>query len=212
MKQQKTVPIIAKTDNQKALISGILSKDIVLVDGPPGTGKTFVVIGLACQLLSSGKIQKIVMTRATEHISNRCGFSTGSYKEKASEYFAQQRAYFEYFLGKQLFKKLYDDGAIEICLLENMRGMNYESTFMILDEAQECIKDDVLLFQSRISNYSKMAICGDREQTEGGSTSFFEKMIDSLRDESLVKVIFTEEDVMRHKDMYRIYRKIKAIQ
>lgn len=212
MKQQKIVPITAKTDNQKALITNILEKDIVLVDGPPGTGKTFVVIGLACQLLTSNKIQKIVMTRATEHISNRCGFSTGSYKEKAAEYFAQQRAYFEYFLGKTLFKKMYDDGTIEISLLENMRGMNYESTFMILDEAQECIKDDILLFQSRISNYSKIVICGDREQTEGNTTSFFEKMIVSLRDDSVAKVILNEDDVMRHKDMYRVYKKIKAIQ
>ena len=170
-----------------------------------------MAVGLACEWLTKSKVKKVVITRATLHLSQVCGFSTGSYKEKAMEYFQQQRSYFEYFIGKKNFQVYYDNGDIEICLLENMRGRDYESALMILDEAQECTKDDILLFQTRMSKYSKMIICGDREQSYYPN-SFFEKMYEKLDDDVVSKVRLTEEDVLRHPDMYRVYKKIKAIE
>lgn len=52
-----------KTSNHHEYVRAIAETDYVLVTGPPGSGKSFIATGMACQSLEDGKVEKIIVTR-----------------------------------------------------------------------------------------------------------------------------------------------------
>ena len=52
-----------RTDGQTKLLKEILNKEIVFVIGPAGTGKTFIAVSHAVSMLTSGLIDKIIISR-----------------------------------------------------------------------------------------------------------------------------------------------------
>ena len=50
-----------KTRNQATYIKCMEHSDITICDGPAGSGKTAVAVGLACQYLQEGRGNKIVI-------------------------------------------------------------------------------------------------------------------------------------------------------
>ena len=52
-----------KTPNQAEYIRTISENDITFCEGPAGSGKTSVAVGLACQYLKEGRVHKIIITK-----------------------------------------------------------------------------------------------------------------------------------------------------
>ena len=209
-KYENLKPLEAKTENQKNYIHALNEKDIILVQGGAGVGKTMVTIGIACEWLSKQRVEKIVICRSSFQTSKTCGYSPGSYKEKSLDHFKQQSAYFEYFIGKSKFLELWKSGVIELSMVETIRGLSYNNTFMILEECQECLADDILLFQSRMGEGSTAVFLGDVEQSKHNNCPF-ERIFKELDDEDIAKIKFTSFDVLRHKKMRKIFDKMKRI-
>ena len=51
----------AKTQNQEEYIREIEDNDVTLCTGPAGTGKTAVSVGIACDYLLDGRVDKIIV-------------------------------------------------------------------------------------------------------------------------------------------------------
>lgn len=202
--------VSGRTENQKKFIFAVNSHDIIFLLSPWGTGKTFLSIGLGCEFLVANKIEKIVFVRSSNHIIKDYGYSPGDYKMKSLEFFNQHIEYFEKFLGRNEFQKLWNDNIIELTSTSIIRGRNFENAMVILDEAQHSSKEDVILFLSRLSKGSKAIIMGDVEQN-GGNNCFFGRMFQELEDEAVAKVEMGPEDIMRHSATHRICMKIKNI-
>jgi len=203
------VKIKPRTENQKKFIEAYNFSDFVFLESLPGCGKTYMSVGLAAQALALHNAEKVVVCQSTMHTSRAMGYTSGSFREKCLDYFEQHVEYFQDFLGGALiFDKLWEDRIIEITATELLRGRNFENTIMILDEAQNCSRHDILTFISRMSNGSKIIVCGDRHQTDSPNECFFAKIMDNLEDENIRKVFFTEDDICRHNLMGKIYNKI----
>ena len=206
------IKIKPRTENQKRFIEAFNFSDFVLLESLPGCGKTYISVGLAAQALSLQKASKVVICQATNHTSKTMGYTSGSFREKCLDYFEQHIEYFHTFFGDTTtFEKLWEERVIEITATELLRGRNFENTIMILDEAQNCSRHDILTFVTRMSVGSKIIICGDRNQIDSTQICFFAKMMDSLEDENIRKVLFTEEDICRHNLMGRIYLKMTKL-
>ena len=191
-----------KTDNQADYIRSIANNIVTLCHGPAGTGKTSVSVGLACEYLTEGKVEKIIITRPfVESGRKGLGYLPGSFKDKIHPYLIPVLEEMDLYLNSQQSKRLLDNNIIEIVPLEYMRGRNFHNAFMILDEAQNATFDQIKMFITRVGRDSKSVINGDLQQSDlsnKGGCDFHEIItrLDKLENVGIMEL--TVEDIIRN--------------
>tara|TARA_R110002167_G_scaffold231415_3_gene436648 strand:+ start:553 stop:1188 length:636 start_codon:yes stop_codon:yes gene_type:complete len=205
MKRRKSLK--AKTQNQQEYIREIEGNDVTLCTGPAGTGKTAVSVGLACDYLLDGRVDKIVVTRPVIEAGRGLGFLPGTFEEKIHPYLIPVLEEMEYRLSPNRAKAYRDEGKIEVCPLEYMRGRNFHNSFMILDEAQNATFEQLKMFITRIGWNSKAVINGDMDQTdlmeiEQGGLDKFLYRLDEIDGVGIAEL--TDEDIIRNKIISKI--------
>ena len=197
----------AKTKNQEVYIRAIEDNDVTLCTGPAGTGKTAVSVGLACDYLLDGRVEKIVVTRPVIESGRGLGFLPGTFEEKIHPYLIPVLEEMEYRLNSNRVQAYRDEGKIEVCPLEYMRGRNFHNCFMILDEAQNATFEQLKMFVTRIGWDSKAVINGDMDQTDlvhasqGGLDTFLYRL-DEISGVGIAEL--TDEDIIRNKIISKI--------
>ena len=76
-------PITIKTLGQQKLMEAMARYDMVFVSGPAGTGKTYLSVVYAVDLLKKGDIKRIVLTRPVVEAGESLGFLPGDLKGKS---------------------------------------------------------------------------------------------------------------------------------
>jgi phosphate starvation-inducible PhoH-like protein len=199
--EPKKLPIItARSPNQKALIKTVQSKDVTICIGEAGSGKTFLAVALAYQAYLKGETNKIVITRPAVESYERIGFLPGTASEKLHAYLVPIYDEFLNFMEQKELDRLIKEGVIEIVPLGFMRGRNMKG-YVILDEAQNCIYDQLVMFITRLCPDGKMIITGCPSQSDlapqfrGG----LEKIVKIVKDDDLFGVVHLgKEDIVRH--------------
>jgi phosphate starvation-inducible PhoH-like protein len=163
---KKVKPLQAMTEAQGQLISQIQSKDITLVTGPAGTGKTYVAAGLAAEYLDTKQVSKIIITRPMVACGEDMGFLPGEKEEKYAPWVAPIMDVLEERLGKGYVEYLIKSKRIITSPLQFMRGSSLKDAFIICDEAQNITPDQMKMFLTRIGEGSKMVIDGDMRQSD----------------------------------------------
>ena len=72
----------------------------------------------------------------------------------------------KYVVGPLQLQKYLEEGAIEVKALASIRGMSYKETFLICDEMQGTVPNEIQALTTRIGKDSKMVIVGDTRQTD----------------------------------------------
>lgn len=155
-----------KTKNQEEYIRTIAENDLTIVTGPAGSGKTHIAVGLACEYLSLGKVNKIILTRPLVTCGKGLGFLPGDLDSKVNPYMIPLLDEMEIFFDVETIADLIKDGTIQILPLELLRGRNFHRSFMILDETQNCSFEQMKMFISRMGINSKCVLSGDVKQTD----------------------------------------------
>jgi phosphate starvation-inducible PhoH-like protein len=199
----------AKTQNQEEYIREIEDNDVTLCTGPAGTGKTAVSVGIACDYLLDGRVDKIIVTRPVIESGRGLGFLPGTFEEKIHPYLIPVLEEMEYRLNSSRVQAYRDEGKIEVCPLEYMRGRNFHNCFMILDEAQNATFEQLKMFITRIGWDSKAVINGDMDQTdlihsEQGGLDKFLYRLDEVNGVGIAEL--TEDDIIRNKIISRILK------
>jgi phosphate starvation-inducible PhoH-like protein len=197
----------AKTKNQEEYIRAIEDNDVTLCTGPAGTGKTAVSVGLACDYLLDKRVEKIIVTRPVIESGRGLGFLPGTFEEKIHPYLIPVLEEMEYRLNTNRVQAYRDEGKIEVCPLEYMRGRNFHNCFMILDEAQNATFEQLKMFVTRIGWDSKAVINGDMDQTdlihsEQGGLDKFLYRLDEVNGVGIAEL--TEDDIIRNKIISKI--------
>src|ERR671936_100843 len=104
---------------------------------------------------------------------------------------------------------LIERGTIEVAPLAFMRGRTLNSSFVILDEAQNSTSEQMKMFLTRIGFGSKAVVTGDVTQIDlpTGKRSGLveaERVLSAI--EGIEFVYFSEKDVVRHKLVQMIIR------
>lgn len=154
-----------KTQKQDELIKAINASNVVIALAPAGCGKTYIAGGMAAKALSQGDVEKIVLTRANVHVGKSLGMLPGTTEEKMAPLLAPILSVLRKRMGDGLYAYNMSKKKIEIQALEYIRGMNFEDTFLIIDEAQNLTKEEVIALYTRYES-GKILFIGDTFQTD----------------------------------------------
>ena len=206
-------PIRSKTTGQQIYINHIKNNDLTFGIGPAGTGKTFLAVVIACQMLKDNDIKRIVLTRPAVEAGENLGFLPGDLKEKVDPYLKPLYDGLHMMLGAEHTDRLIERGIIEVAPLAYMRGRTLNDAFIILDEAQNTTTMQMKMFLTRLGFGSKMVVTGDETQIDlpSKTRSGLIESVDKLKDVRGVKINhFTDQDVVRHPLVSRIIRAYEA--
>ena len=159
--------ITAKTEGQKEYIRSIVENDITFVEGPSGTGKTYIAVGIALDWLNrpDKPIEKILLTRPTIHIGPSIGYFPGNRQEKSEEYLFPVIQTIKKIIGEKEYKSLLNQKKIEILPLPLIGGLSLDNYFIISDENQLAIYGQIKCLLTRIGTDSTMVLNGDGDQS-----------------------------------------------
>ncbi|SOC38577.1 PhoH family protein [Salinicoccus kekensis] len=208
-KDNKGKGIRAKTTGQRLYIENIKRSDLTFGIGPAGTGKTFLAVVLACQMLREGQVKRIVLTRPAVEAGENLGFLPGDLKEKVDPYLRPLYDGLHTVLGTEQTDRLVERGVIEVAPLAYMRGRTLNDAFCILDEAQNTTEMQMKMFLTRLGFGSKMVVTGDETQIDlpGATKSGLIEAVRRLDDVKGVAINRMDEtDVVRHPLVSKIIK------
>lgn len=220
--------IKAKTHGQHELVKAIDEHDLLFVNGPAGTGKTFLAIAKAVQGLRDGKYKKIILTRPVVQAGEDLGFLPGELDEKMAPYMAP------FYESLHKLENKYDNerneprriktkatkkgkredivqdpkekedpwkGKIVVSPLAYMRGLTFEDAFVIMDESQNVDRKQFELFLTRIGENSKVVVTGDVAQVDIDSyeSGFAHAQRVTKNIEGVGIYSLTKNDIVRHR-------------
>ncbi len=191
-----------KTVNQKRYIDLINDKDITFGIGPAGTGKTYLAVAQAVNAFRKKEVEKIILTRPAVEAGEKLGFLPGDLQDKVDPYLRPLYDALFDILGADNFVKNVEKQTIEVAPLAYMRGRTLNSSFIILDEAQNTTNEQMKMFLTRIGHGSKAVVTGDITQIDlpDGKQSGLKSAIKILKDiEGIGFMFFEKRDIVRHK-------------
>jgi phosphate starvation-inducible protein PhoH and related proteins len=202
-------PVRARTVNQLQLVKDYRNNDLIIAEGPAGTGKTYTSIALAVKALKEREVKKIILTRPAVEAGERLGFLPGDMKEKLDPYLQPLYDALHDMLPYKRLETWIEDGTVQIAPLAFMRGRTLENAFVILDEAQNATISQLKMFLTRMGVSSKFIITGDTTQIdlpkrhESGLLQAM-RILSNIEGISIIK--FDERDIVRNKLVKRIVR------
>ena len=199
--------VAPRTPNQGAYLKALKLNELVFGIGPAGTGKTYLAVAMAVDALTSGKVDRIILSRPAVEAGERLGFLPGDMREKVDPYLRPlYDALYDMLPGEQVTKRL-ATGEIEIAPLAFMRGRTLANAFAILDEAQNTTAMQMKMFLTRLGEGSRMVVTGDLTQVDlpPGTRSGLADALEALEGvKGIGTVRFQNQDVVRHPLVGRI--------
>lgn len=187
-------------ENQGKYIDSIKNESVTFGVGPAGTGKTFIAAALAADMLTANQINKVVLTRpAVEACGEQLGFLPGTQEEKMAPW---TRPFMECMKGRMgggKFVEMVKAGRIEVVPFSFMRGLTFDNSMVLLDEAQNTTPGQMELLLTRIGEESFVVIDGDPRQSDIRGENGLEVAISLAKKEKIQcsVVEFTSEDIVR---------------
>lgn len=205
--------IAPRSKNQGHYIDALYKNELVFGIGPAGTGKTYLAVAVAVEVMLEGRVDRIILSRPAVEAGERLGFLPGDMRDKVDPYLRPlYDALYDMLPGDQVTKKL-ESGEIEVAPLAFMRGRTLANSFVILDEAQNTTPVQMKMFLTRLGENGRMAVTGDPSQidlpmgTKSGLTEAL-NILDGVK--GVCEVMFGEKDVVRHPLVTRIVKAYNA--
>lgn len=190
-----------RSPGQSTYMELLAKHEMVFGIGPAGTGKTYLAVAQAVQMLTAGRVDRIVLSRPAVEAGERLGFLPGDLKDKVDPYLRPlYDALHDMMPGDQVARRI-ATGEIEVAPLAFMRGRTLAHSFVILDEAQNTTPVQMKMFLTRMGEGTRMCITGDLSQVDlpTGQRSGLRDALDTLDGMQGIGVArFGTRDVVRH--------------
>lgn len=171
-KERQLLPVIAKTNKQQKYLDLLYNSSVQVVCclGLHGTGKTYLASLVAADYLRQNRIEKIIVARPYIQTGKASGYKPGSSLDKLYPYVRNVLDTIKNRIGSSVFDIALKDGlkgSIEVQELESIRGRSFDQpSWLIVDEAQQSTKEEMLAIITRISDNTKLILCGDINQKD----------------------------------------------
>ena len=201
--------VTPKSPNQRAYMESIETNDMVFAIGPGGTGKTYLAVAMAVSALLTKKVDRIILVRPAVEAGEKLGYLPGTLQEKVDPYMRPLYDALYDLLEPDKLSRFLEKGVIEVAPLAFMRGRTLNSSFVILDEAQNTTSEQMKMFLTRLGFNSKAVITGDITQIDlpSGRRSGLIEALEVVEEIPGIGFIrFNERDVVRHSLVQQIIK------
>ncbi len=206
---RKRGPVKARNAAQDQYLRALKRNELVFAEGPAGTGKTWLAVGHAVQLMEQGHAERLVLSRPAVEAGERLGFLPGDMKDKVDPYLRPIYDALYDFMEARIVERGLQTGQIEVAPLAFMRGRTLQNAVILLDEAQNTTSMQMKMFLTRLGEGSRMIVTGDPTQIDlpPGQRSGLTEAVSLLTTvEGVGHVTFGHEDVVRHDLVRRIVK------
>jgi phosphate starvation-inducible PhoH-like protein len=206
---RKRGPVRARNAGQDQYLRALKRNELVFAEGPAGTGKTWLAVGHAVQLLEQGHVERLILSRPAVEAGERLGFLPGDMKDKVDPYLRPIYDALYDFMEARIVERGLQTGQIEVAPLAFMRGRTLSNAVILLDEAQNATAMQMKMFLTRLGEGSRMVITGDPTQIDlppGQKSGLVEAVSLLSTVEGVGHVTFGHADVVRHDLVRRIVK------
>ena len=199
--------IIPRGGNQQRYVKDILTSDVSFGIGPAGTGKTYLAVACAVDMIERNEIERILLVRPAVEAGEKLGFLPGDLTQKIDPYLRPLYDALYEMIGFEKVGKMIERQEIEIAPLAYMRGRTLNNSFVILDEAQNTTPEQMKMFLTRLGFGSRAVITGDISQVDlpRGTKSGLAQAMEILKDIEEIHITkFDSKDVVRHQLVQKI--------
>ena len=159
---------IKPLNNQQKLAFDLLQNDditIKLLLGVYGSGKDFLMVNHAIDLIEKGKYDRIVWVRNTVEVKNSrsIGFLPGTANEKLMPYAGPLS---DTLGGDVALERAIIDGWVKLEHLGPIRGRSYKRSIIYCSEAENLTKEHIQLLIGRVGEDSALWLNGDLRQID----------------------------------------------
>jgi phosphate starvation-inducible protein PhoH and related proteins len=197
----RSATIRPKSAGQKRYVDAIRSNVVTFGLGPAGTGKSWLAVAMAVRALHEKEVDRIILTRPAVEAGERLGFLPGDLMAKVDPYLRPLYDALHDMVGTDGAARLLERNAVEVAPLAFMRGRTLNSSFIILDEAQNTSPEQMKMFLTRIGFGSRAVVTGDVTQVDvaGGRSGLLglEPMLGEI--DGIGFVHLDSRDVVRHR-------------
>ena len=188
-------------NNQNSYISNMSEYEVNFGVGPAGTGKTYLAVAKAVEMLVNQDVKKIILIRPAVEAGEKLGFLPGDLSQKVDPYLRPLYDALYEMLGFEQVVRLLEKEILEVAPLAYLRGRTLNNAFIIMDESQNTSVDQMKMFLTRMGYGSYAVINGDMTQIDlpkniESGLSHVLKVLDGLDDIGFTT--FNSRDVVRH--------------
>jgi phosphate starvation-inducible PhoH-like protein len=156
---------VTLNDEQRDARRLIIENQIVIVTGRAGSGKSLVCALSALDFLNKKQCDQIFVTRATIEVGNSLGFLPGSLDEKFNPYLEAFQENLVKCADKVKIQTMVKDEKIIAYPVQFIRGKTIDD-ILVVEEAQNLTKTEMLAILTRLGKTGKIIINGDNEQQD----------------------------------------------
>ena len=188
------------TDNQQEFFSSYNEKDVLLLHGCAGTGKTAISVYKALEsVLDKGNIYNRVVLVRSAVPAREIGHLPGDLEEKGMVYESPYISLCNDLLSRgDGYTRLKEQGHLSFCLSSYLRGITLDNSIIVVDEIQNMNYVELYTIMTRIGIDSKIIFCGDTKQNDINGKSGLDKFMKVLDNmPSACHIEFTIDDIVR---------------
>lgn len=199
--------ITAMTAGQRRYLTAMHQHDLTFCIGPAGTGKTYLAVAAAAAMLRRGQVRKLMLVRPAVEAGEKLGFLPGDMQQKVNPYLRPLLDALHDMMDFEQIQRFMATDIIEIIPLAFMRGRTLNDAAVILDEAQNTTRSQMLMFLTRLGHGSKMVVTGDTSQIdleEPRESGLIDAARRLIRVPGIGFVTLEQSDIVRHSLVQRI--------
>ena len=156
---------IQLNEEQKEAKRLIRESQIVVITGRAGCGKSLVSAQTALDFLFKKECESLYVTRAAVEVGHSLGFLPGSLNDKFDPYLEAFKENLIKCYDKVKIEELITDGKVIALPVQFIRGKTIDDV-LIVEEAQNLTKAEMLAILTRLGKNGKIIINGDNEQKD----------------------------------------------
>ena len=164
--QVKAKPLVAMNERQKDYMRLLATKPVVVATGYAGASKTFLPTCMAADLYMTGKINKIYITRPAISSSQSQGYYPGDVTGKMSVWLAPVISLLKERMGNSAYEIAVAKEDICLTPLEVIKGFSINNAWLIVEEASDLTKEEIIKLVTRMGTNSRIVLSGDIRQRE----------------------------------------------
>jgi phosphate starvation-inducible PhoH-like protein len=156
---------VTLNEEQKEAKQLIIDNQIVIVTGRAGSGKSLICAQTALDFLMTKQCDHILVTRAAVEVGASLGFLPGDMKDKFDPYLEAFQENLAKCYDKTKILDLVKLEKIKALPVQFIRGKTVDDV-LVVEEAQNLTKNEMLAILTRLGKTGKIIINGDNEQKD----------------------------------------------